>query len=450
MRREALNYVLDWLKEKERKPLILRGARQVGKTWLAREAARVSGRKLIEFNFEKQPALANLFTSHDPRAILLNLESHFNHSIDPEKTVLFLDEIQAYPPLLAKLRWFYEELPILPVICAGSLLEFVLADHEFSMPVGRITYLHLGPLSFEEFLQASDQEKLYELITRISYPDETPLVIHEKLLELFKEYLLVGGMPAAVVSWIENRSFTRTNRIQHDLLATYRDDFAKYAGRIARERLDEVLVNTPRMLGEKFVYSRVNKGVQIASIKQALTLLIQAKLISPVHCTSANGLPLMSEIRERERKMIFIDVGLANALLDLRLTSLADKTLANQGGISEQVVGQLLRTLTPYYVEPHLFYWSREEKGSSAEVDYIIAHEGDIIPIEVKSGSTGGLKSLHSYMALKKKNLAVRINSEPLTFTPVQVKIHSGESVEYRLLSIPFYLTGQLHRLLKN
>lgn len=449
MKRAVLSSLLSWIGDKEHKPLILRGARQVGKTWLARELARQSRKTLLELNFEKSPKAVGFFASNDPRAILRQLESYFNQVIDPENSILFLDEIQAFPELLAKLRWFYEDLPALPIIAAGSLLEFVLNQHTFSMPVGRISYLHVEPLSFEEFLQALGEKQSYDFLCQLHYEERLPTVLHDKFMTLFKEFIFVGGLPAAVNRWIQDRSVAKVQRIHQDLLNTYRDDFSKYSGKIPPERLEEVLMSAPRFVGERFMYRRVHETAPTATIKQALQLLTQAKLLSRVYCSSGNAPPLMAEIREREFKVVLIDIGLMNAALGLTFNQIVDFRFSHQGSVSEQVVGQLLRGLFPEYVEPRLFYWSREEKGATAELDYLFAYQGEIIPIEVKSGSTGSLKSLHTFMALKKKKLAVRINQDLPSFSQVSVKVHSGEVVEYPLLSIPFYLLGQLPRLLQ-
>ena len=261
---------------------------------------------------------------------------------------------------------------------------------------------------------------------------------------------MIGGLPRAVSSWIAERSFDRVYQIHQDLLGTYRDDFAKYRGRIAIERLDEIFMTTPKMLGKKFVFSHVNKNVQSAAIKQGLDLLEKARICHRVRSTSANGVPLGAEVRERYFKEIFLDVGLCATLLGLNLNQLNvihDLTFINQGGLAEQVVGQLLRTIEPLYAPPSLYCWEREELGSSAEIDYVIQHGSDVVPIEVKAGSTGSLKSLHLFMKLKHCPFAIRINSERPSRFEVNVKDHQGNPIQYSLLSLPFYLIGQIHRL---
>jgi len=450
MARRALRYLTNWLDSNGRKPMVIRGARQVGKTWLVREFAKLHNKQLIELNFEKNPQYQTFFESNDPKTTLMLLGASLNTVIDPQKAVLFLDEIQAVPVLLSKLRWFAEEMPELPVLTAGSLLEFVLDDHEFSMPVGRITYLHLGPLTFEEFLEAYGQKQLVNYLQQFSWDQLIPLVLHEQLMSLFKEYLVIGGMPAAVYSWISEKSLEQVNLIHHDLLASYRDDFSKYAGKLPLLRLEEILIAIPKMLGEKLIFSRVNKEEPTAALKAALTLLCQARIARKTFNTAGNGVPLAAEINEKFFKVIFLDVGLVSAMLNVRLDKIyqiADINFINSGGLSEQVVGQLLSSLEPYYISPALYYWAREKKNASSEIDYLLQQGTNILPIEVKSGSTGSLKSLHLFMDLKKLPHALRINADVPSQVLVQTKTHQKQ-IQYRLYSLPFYLTEQIHRLL--
>ncbi len=451
MNRNALIYLQKWLTGSNRKPLVMRGARQVGKTWLVRRLAKECGKELIELNFEENPSHKNFFATNDTQKILQNIESYLQRSIDPTKCLLFLDEIQAYPELLAKLRWFYEKMPELAVITAGSLLEFVLDDHTFSMPVGRITYLHLEPFSFEEFLLAQGKEKSVEYLQNYNLKDEIILPIHEQLLSYFKEYIFVGGMPAAVANWSEHKSLENVHLIHQDLLTTYRDDFAKYAKRIPIARLEEVLTAVPKLLGQKFVYRQVNQDVQSIAVKNALELLCKARVCNRIVASYANGIPLGAEINEKNSKIILLDVGLACSDLGVplhQLNQIDDINIINNGAISEQVAGQLLRTLSPLYVEPHLYYWTRAEGSASSEIDYLLQHQTEIIPVEIKSGKTGSLKSLHYFMAEKKLSRAIRINSDFPSLTNIDIKTNTGKPVEYQLISIPFYLTGQIHRLL--
>jgi len=451
MHRKYLSFLQEWLRDSDRKPLVIRGARQVGKTWLVRHFTEQQGKRLIEINFEKNPELFTFFESNDPKQILLNLSSVLDASIDPRNCLLFLDEIQAVPELLAKLRWFAEDLPELAVIAAGSLLEFVLAKHTFSMPVGRIGYMHMEPLSFEEFLMASDKKGLLNYLEVFQWKTKTPSALHDQLMEMFKEYIIVGGMPAAVASWVTHRSLPKVSKIHQNLITTYKDDFNKYGRDIDIGRLNEVLSAVPELLGEKFVYKKINSDIRTTIIKEAFDLLCKARICHRVTSCDANGVPLAAKLDKKFYKAIFLDVGLCSAALKLKfdeLTQIDEIILINSGGIAEQAVGQLLRTIDFPYIEPELYYWLREEKNSSAEIDYVIQHGSHVIPLEVKAGSTGSLKSLHLFMGLKKFSTALRINSDIPSRTDVQVKDQMGNEVRYTLLSLPFYLLGQVHRLL--
>src|SRR5579864_956671 len=282
MKRHLIDKLKDWLASPSRKPAVLRGARQVGKTWIVRELAKQTGKQLIELNFEKQRSLAIHFESNDPAAILLNLESALNQAIHPANSILFLDEIQAAPDLFAKLRWFYEGKPELAVIAAGSLLEFVLENHTFSMPVGRIQYFFIEPLGFEEFLLAKNETHLLSAIEKVSIEKSFNTSLHDKANQLFKEFVTVGGMPEAVSTWIKTASLEALAEVHNNLINTYQDDFAKYAGKLSITYLEEVLHAVPKLLTKKFVYSHVDPTARHESIKRALNLLLKARLCHKV------------------------------------------------------------------------------------------------------------------------------------------------------------------------
>lgn len=452
MYRTCMEFLKNWIVSPRRKPLVIRGARQVGKTWIVRHLAESQKLKLIEFNFEKNPNFSGLFESNDPKEILKRIEERFSQKIDPAKSLLFLDEIQTKPELFQKLRWFYEDMPELPVIATGSLLEFVLGAHEMSVPVGRVSYAYLEPLSFIEFLQALKKSQLVDLIRNFTWDSEINSVVHDELMRLFKEYVFVGGLPEAVASWTEQRSLDTIRDVHRDLFGSYRADFSKYGGKIAPEVLNEVIDAIPLFLGKKFVYSHVDSGADSRKIKDALNLLCQARVGHKVKCTAANGVPLGAEISTKAQKAILLDVGLCSAALDLRLSyleNIEELDLVNKGGIAEQAAGQLLRTIDPCNVEPALYYWIRHESGSDAEVDYVIQHSNKLVPIEVKAGSTGALKSLHLFMKLKSLQTAVRIYSGPPRRDDMSIKDPGSEQeIAYQLYSIPFYLVSELHRLI--
>jgi len=236
--------VLDnWLKRANRKPMVIRGARQTGKTWLVRDFAKRNHLDLIELNLEKFPDRADLFSVNNPKEILKNIEADLAVKITPESTCLFLDEIQAAPELFSKLRWFREDMPELPIIAAGSLLEFALNKSQYSMPVGRITYFYLEPMSFFEFVMASGDEALYQKMMELGPGKQIPQTLHEKCMDLFHLYCIIGGMPEAVQTWLDSRDLQGCIKVQHDLLSTYRDDFYKYGGEIDARLLHRILLS---------------------------------------------------------------------------------------------------------------------------------------------------------------------------------------------------------------
>lgn len=451
MERARLQDLKNWLKSPDRKPLVIRGARQVGKTWLVRQLASLANLELIEFNFEDRKQDASLFRTNDPHLTLQEIGAARNITIHPANSLLFLDEIQSAPEILAKLRWFAEKMPELAVIATGSLLDFVLDTHTFSMPVGRIGYLYLEPLSFEEFLLAKKNNGLLDYIQKYLIQEAVPETIHEQLMTLYKEYLIIGGLPAVVANWVKTQSLLEVSRIQHDLITSYRDDFGKYHGRFAIERLEDVMISVPKQLAQKFTYQQANTDVHSSQLKTALGLLNKARICHPVISSHANGVPLAAETNEKFFKEIFIDVGLCSAQLGLTLNAVQaahEISMINRGGIAEQSAGQILRTIFPYYVDPSLYCWMRATAGSTAEIDYVLEHQNHVVPIEIKAGTTGSLKSLHYFMGQKKFHFAVRVNSDYPSIGNIDIKNTQGIAVNYQLLSLPFYLLGQLHRLL--
>ncbi len=324
-----------WLQSKNRKPLVLRGARQVGKTWLVRDFALRQGLNLIELNLERFPHLADLFAGNDPVETLQNIAAEMSAKIDPATALLFLDEIQAAPELFAKLRWFKEEMPALPVIAAGSLLEFALGNYPHSMPVGRIAYLYLEQMSFFEFLLASGNKPLFQKLLSYELGQDIPRSLHEKCLKFYHQYCLVGGMPEVVQEWVQNQDPAACLKLQQDLLATYRDDFHKYGGEMDARLLADILLSVSRQLGNKFVYSRVDPAIKVGPVKKAFTLLSQAKVCSKVLHTTGNGLPLGAESNAKFFKAGMIDIGLVSAQLGLAATSRQNQReliFSNKGG----------------------------------------------------------------------------------------------------------------------
>ena len=440
-----------WLRSPSRKPMVIRGARQVGKTWLVRDLAVRHKLKLIELNFERLPSLADLFAENNPAEILRNIEAELATSIELESSLLFLDEIQAAPQLLAKLRWLREDMPQLAVIAAGSLLDFALSKYQYSMPVGRITYFYLEQISFFEFLTATGNQALGNKLSSIGPETKLPESLHEKCLGLYHDYCLVGGMPEVVREWIDSNNLKSCIKIQQDLLATYRDDFHKYGGKMDPGLLSRILLSVSEQLGNKFVYSRVDSAKKVVKIKNALMRLCQAKVCTKVLHTAGNGLPLGAESNDKFFKAIMLDIGLVSVqmgLSSINRREAKNSIFSNKGGLAEQFVGQQLRATQAPLTEPRLFYW-QTTGGRQGEIDYIIQHGNHIVPVEVKSGASGSMKSLHQFMADKHLDFAVRCNTNQPALENLSVKTTLGQPVLYRLLSIPLYLIECLDGLIE-
>ena len=450
MERFALNHLKSWKHGPDRKPLIIRGARQVGKSYLARAFARESFEGIAEINFERDPDIATLFASNDPARIVPLLELRLNRPIRPGRTLLFLDEIQATPSVIASLRYFCEAMPDLHVVAAGSLLEFALSDLGSPMPVGRVEFLHLGPMQFEEFLRASGSERLADFLAGFHAGDPVPPAIHEACMAPFREFLVVGGMPAAVAAYLRSRSFRDADEAKVSLLTTFRDDFGKYGGRVPRDRIGRLFARLPALVGQRFKYVNVDRDQRSDELARALDLLCQARVAYRVRHTAANGIPLEAETRDTVFRTLFLDSGLVASALGLTGLDVAqerDLLGARSGSLCEQFVGQHLLYSQPFYRAPELHFWTREKAGSSAEVDYVIAEGPGIVPVEVKAGRTGTLKSLHLFLREKGRTFGIRLNADVPSVMDARTSLPDGRDIPFRLLSLPLYLVGQVRRL---
>jgi predicted AAA+ superfamily ATPase len=450
MYRHQYQFLEQWLNNKNRKPLIIRGARQVGKSTLVELFAKQHGLTLLNVNLERHPALNKTFISNDPEHILQQIEALPKMPMLDENSILFLDEIQAIPKAIPTLRYFYEEQTGLPLVSAGSLLEFALADHSFSMPVGRIQYCHLGPMTFSEFLLALGEDKLYQFISQYKWGQTVGAVMHQRLMQLLRSYYFVGGMPEAVSVFAEQQNFRAVSEVHNSIIETYREDFPKYAGSRNLNRLLNVFNFAARNVGKKVKYSQISRDEQSITLKKDLELLCMARVISKVIHSHCSGLPLQADIEEKIYKLLFLDIGLMNAISGLNwraISSLDEMSLINEGSIAEQFIGQHLQYLLAENPNRELNYWLREGRSSNAELDFVIALEGAIIPIEVKAGATGRLKSLHQFMAEKQPPFAIRFDaSEPklshISTTVIQKK--QSKQIDYSLLSLPLYLVERL------
>jgi predicted AAA+ superfamily ATPase len=451
MKRLAENDLIAWKDRAARKPLIVRGARQVGKTFLVEAFGKQHFPAVLTVNLEQKEDLHALFTRMEARRIVQELSLYFNQPIMPGQTLLFLDEIQACPKAIACLRYFHEEMPELHVMAAGSLLDFSLREFKHSVPVGRIEYLHLDPLTFQEFLRAIGETALATHLDGYHIGDDLGDAVSLRLRELLRVYFFVGGMPSAVAAYVERHDLLDVQRILASTTTTLQDDFAKYGTRAQQRNMRQILRYVPRNIGRKVRYVHINPEVRSEPLRTALELLELSRIVTLVRHTSANGIPLGAEASETHFKPLLLDIGLCNNLCGLSLTDAAELLTVQEGGLAEQFVGQELRSLGPAFEEHPLFYWHREEKNANAEVDYLRAHEGHIIPIEVRAGKSGSLKSLQVFLAEKERNFAVRLNMDKPSLGSFTATIGGKggvRDVTYTLLSLPLYLAGQLDRLL--
>jgi len=405
--------LLAWKDDERRKPLLVRGARQVGKSSAIRNLGR-SFDHVVEVDFDKSEDARLLFeTNNSPQDICEHLSFMFDTPIIPGKTLLFFDEIQACPRAITMLRYFYEKYPEIHVIAAGSLLEFALEELP-SFGVGRIRSMFVYPLSFEEFLIATGHSILLDGIRRASFDKPFIEPVHKKALSVLKKFLILGGMPEVVAAYAGGSSMRDCMGIMDDLIDTYRDDFSKYRHRVPSSRIAEVFESVMRGAGRSFVYAGA-ADANHKQIKEALELLIMAGLVIPVTHTAANGIPLGAEVNHKRQKMLPLDTGLLQRMMDLDVSGILlaeDFEVVNTGAIAEIYVGlELLKSVSARRREG-LYFWKREERNSLAEVDYIIQRNEQIIPIEVKSGKRGSMQSLHLFLSDKKCPFGVRTSSE--------------------------------------
>ncbi|MBC8182841.1 ATP-binding protein [candidate division KSB1 bacterium] len=392
MERSIIKKLLSWKTHQNRKPLIVRGARQVGKTWAVIDFGKNYFEGTVHVvDLEKHPDWHRIFDNNLVTSnILTELEILLNNRIDPGKDLLFFDEIQSCPRAIMALRYFYEECPELHVIAAGSLLEFATKD--ISFPVGRVQFLNMYPLNFAEFLLASGKKAASDII--LSQPTKQPESIHNMLLEELRKYLFVGGMPECVKEYTRTGRIRESFEIQSDLVNAFRQDFSKYAPYSDKRCLNAVFSNIAKRIGQQIKYSTLANGYSNPTIKKAFDLLCLAQVIRKVPSASPAGLPLNVSASERKFKALMVDVGLMQYLCGMPVNTeyVKDDLLAiYQGAMAEQFVGQELLSAK----QDELYYWAREVKSSNAEVDFLIIKNGQIYPIEIKSGPSGKLKSLH-------------------------------------------------------
>ena len=419
LKRNIDKILLDWRQEKppDRKPLLLRGARQVGKSSAIRQLGK-QFKHFVEINFDENKEARSFFeVSLSPQEICQQLALYFHTPIIPGETLLFFDEIQSCQPALAKLRYFYEKYAELHVAAAGSLLEFALEEIP-SFGVGRIRSLFMYPFGFDEFLTALNDDELSEAVKAASPERPLPGPIHQQLLGRLKIFLICGGMPEAVSQYIRKQDLLSGELILNDLITILKTDFAKYRKRTPLLLLNEVFESVMHQTEGKFVYERAAPGTPVTAARHALELLIMAGLVHPVTHTAANGIPLGAEANQKYRRMIPCDTGLFLHTLGLRSEILpaADFSAVNRGSLAEIFIGLELLKASSCYTHQQLYCWQRSAGPNSphgnAQVDFLVQNGSSIIPVEVKSGTQGSMQSLRLFMKEKHINRGIRTSLE--------------------------------------
>lgn len=437
MYRDIQKDLIAWKNSGDRYPLLLRGARQVGKSYIIESFGREHFANTVVVNFELQPRLKECFKDLDPEKIISKIQLLLGVTIDRGHSLLFLDEIQDCPEAIVALRYFREMMPGLAVVGAGSLLEFALNAANFKMPVGRIQFFYLKPLSFTEFLTATGNVPLREFLSGINVSDMTEDAVHDRLMELVRLYLMLGGMPAVLKEYLASKDLAVCASIQSGLLQTFRSDFGKYAMTSQYKYLQKVFNASPRLIGQRVKYSNIDADSKSRDIKHAVELLAMAGVVHRIHFSKASGLPLGADISEKKFKLNFLDVGLMQNSCGLqpRIGMDEDILQINAGSVAEQFVGQELCAYTDSHRLPALYFWARDRKSSSAEVDFIVSVDAHIVPIEVKSGSGGRLKSLQIFLREKNSNIGVCISQKAL-------------SRDGNVIHVPLYMIDQIPRLI--
>jgi len=404
MKRIIDYYLNNWKTDRFRKPLLLRGARQVGKTHAARALGKTFS-DIFEINLENQPGAHIIFEKDlQPDRIIRELSALMQKPITPGKTLLFIDEIQAVPQAILALRYFYEQMPELHVIAAGSLLDFAI--EQVGIPVGRVESLYMHPVSFIEFLCATTSDILVGALFEHTSMNPISDIAHQQLLQVLGEYLAIGGMPEAVKCWQETKDVLKCPKIHKSILSTYRQDFGKYARKLQMKYVELIFEHIPLQLGQKFKYTAIEGEFRKRELAPALDLLVTAGVAQKVYYSAGQGIPLGAQIDPLDYRVIFLDVALSQQMLGLQTSGWYIDPLTefvNKGALVETFVGQEILTYVDPTNYPALYYWHKET-GGNAEIDYLVQQEGHVIPIEVKSGEGRTLKSMQTFLESHSKS----------------------------------------------
>ena len=406
MYRFAIEELLKWKQSKRRKPLIIEGARQVGKTWLMKEFGRLAYADTVYINFDSNSGMAELFSSDlDTERLIMGLELYAGRKIDPENSLLIFDEVQEVPRALSSLKYFYENAPRYHIVCAGSLLGIALHQGT-SFPVGKVDFLKLYPLSFKEFLMATDKERFAELLDKQDFKMITSF--RQTYIDALKQYYFVGGMPEAVQSFAENKDFNEVREIQKRILVAYEQDFSKHAPNEIVPRLRMLWNSIPSQLAKenkKFIYGLVREGARAKEYETAIMWLSDCGLVHKVSRVNAAGIPLRAYEDLRAFKLFLVDVGLLGCMAGLRQRTLLegnDLFVEFRGALTEQYVCQQLKTLQDLGV-----YYYTNDRGS-CEVDFVVDTGEKVVPVEVKAEVNLRAKSLKTYREKFSPEVSVR------------------------------------------
>lgn len=440
--RKIVAELLLWKNRYSRKPLILRGARQVGKTTIVKHFS-THYQQFINLNLEKpaEAALFNNYNSIDDLVLSIFYLHNANINLKTD-TLVFIDEIQEVPKAINILRYFFEDYPQIHVIAAGSLLETVLTEN-INIPVGRVEFLVLRPVCFEEFLGAIAETQTLKLIEN----NEIPSFAHDKLMALFNTYTLIGGMPEVIQSYVSQRNLLILNKIYESLLIAYQNDFEKYAKnssqvQIMRHVIKSIGIETGNRI--KFEHFG-NSNYGSREVGEALRTLQKAMLIQLIYPSLGTKYPLQTDYK-KSPKLHFLDTGLFNRLAGIQkeLIKSSNVEAVYQGKVAEHIVGQELLA-TSFSPMHELKFWTRENKDANAEVDYLYEYEGMILPVEVKLGASGRLRSLHSFIDLAEHNIGIRVSSN--YFSVENFKTIAGKNA--KLINVPFYLVSKLGNIVE-
>lgn len=444
-KRRILRYLTKWKVDPDRKPLILRGARQVGKTSAVQLFAEKNYAKFVQLNLEQ--ALERDFYSQVKSVdqFIQSVRIDKEIKITPGDTLIFIDEIQNCPNLLEMLRFFYEDYPDLHVISAGSLLEKIIEKEKPSIPVGRVCYAYMYPLDFFEYLEAIGKTELLTILKQVSIDDSIPENINQFALRHFQNYILIGGMPEVVAQYKKSKDFSRINKIFSQIITGYADDILKYASGKEVKYIDHVLLNAHSAAGKIYKYSNF-AGTRYGNkeMESAFRSLEKVMLLTQVPATKSTRLPLTSQLH-RPKKLIHLDVGLVNFQSNIQERIFKSRKLEDvfRGRIAEQIVGQNL--IAQGEDQPvSLNYWSKEKAASAAEVDFCTTYKGRIVGIEVKSGAAGKLRSLFVFADQVSEHRLVRFHTGHLMREKQKYNKRT-----YQILSLPIYLVPRLFEFLE-